>query len=327
MLPGQIAEAQLLSRDFKARPAFETQQGRELLRRLLQQLIAHSRDDFAQLIAPPTPSAASPRQFVPPAKYRERVTKPQRVGTVWIGIHPCNFDHGPDLKPFVLCEIVSPFNQFDHKPNVNDFLSLVWDILPAGWAKSDQTINMVAPSDSRWTAKGQLLGTFTTFFAPNADGSSVMVMNDAAGVTIAVTAHSGCQDGCPNSYAKKGVLPIGGELRTSSIKEEIERTEKTGAYTALPPPVEVAATFNSIPGGMAMETIDNHTVYTLKVLLSGPREQEITIAPGSEQTLTFPAGVYRVLGRASSPSIRPFLGQQDYQAGKSYRSTYEIHRP
>jgi hypothetical protein len=75
---------------------------------------------------------------------------------------------------------------------------------------------------------------------------------------------------------------------------------------------------------MARYEVKNSTAYDLRVILSGPTEQEIRVAPSSSRSVTFPAGLYKVLGRVASPNILPFYGQESFPDGTGCASEFYI---
>ncbi|HEV2200753.1 MAG TPA: OmpH family outer membrane protein [Bryobacteraceae bacterium] len=109
---------------------------------------------------------------------------------------------------------------------------------------------------------------------------------------------------------------------TTDISGQIDEVARSGRYTALPPGSPCQA--DGSLGGLARYEIKNGTVYDLRVILSGPAGQEVHVPPNSSQTVTFPAGTYRILGKVSSPSVFPFFGEQVFPAGAGCGSQFYI---
>jgi tetratricopeptide (TPR) repeat protein len=104
----------------------------------------------------------------------------------------------------------------------------------------------------------------------------------------------------------------------ASLRSEIDELEKSHRYLPLPPPQSARGASGGF--GDATRTIKNSTPYQVRVVFAGSVEREITLDPGTAQTLHLPPGQYRVLERASAPDVLPFLGSQTYNPGDTYTS-------
>jgi hypothetical protein len=105
------------------------------------------------------------------------------------------------------------------------------------------------------------------------------------------------------------------------IRSEIDAVARSGRYTPFPTAVQQPAL------GLGLDVlyvIENRTSYPLRVVFSGPADQEITVVPGAAQTITLPAGTYKVLGRVNAPNVLPFYVEQFYESGTKYTSQFFI---
>ena len=111
----------------------------------------------------------------------------------------------------------------------------------------------------------------------------------------------------------------------SSLSEEVEDAERSGRTAPLPTHSPCQSD-KLLAGGVARYEVKNSTAYALRVILSGPAEREIRMTPNSSQTVTFPAGSYRVLGKVASPGVLPFYGRETFMAGTGCASEFYIQR-
>jgi hypothetical protein len=105
------------------------------------------------------------------------------------------------------------------------------------------------------------------------------------------------------------------------IRSELDAVAQSGRYTALPAPARERAAGLGLG---VVQVIENRTSYSLRVAFSGPADRETTIDPGATQTVSLPAGTYRVLGRVDAPNVLPFYGQQKYDSGMKYTSQFFV---
>jgi len=68
-------------------------------------------------------------------------------------------------------------------------------------------------------------------------------------------------------------------------------------------------------GTDAAREIENGTLYQLRLIPSGPVGREAMIAAGQKQSITLPAGTYKVVGRVNAPDVLPFYGEI-YKSGE-----------
>jgi hypothetical protein len=102
---------------------------------------------------------------------------------------------------------------------------------------------------------------------------------------------------------------------------EIDKVIQSGKYSQLPRAQAVARLTDSGPSHLS---VLNQTVYTLTVTFYGPTERSVTVDAGQSLELDFAPGTYRVLGRANSPTVLPFVGSDEYSAGTKYESTFYV---
>ncbi len=77
-------------------------------------------------------------------------------------------------------------------------------------------------------------------------------------------------------------------------------------------------------GGETVTTITNRTSYLLSVYFSGPSPYVLQIAQGAARTLQLSPGQYQVGARVADPSVTPFYGVQNYNAGTRYSEDFYI---
>lgn len=107
---------------------------------------------------------------------------------------------------------------------------------------------------------------------------------------------------------------------TRGVSSEIDAVQQSGQYSRLPPAQAVGAKGSGKP----ILSIENRTAYALTILIAGPVERSVLVAPGAKETLSLPQGNYRVLGRVTAPNILPFFGTQQYSDGTSYQESFYI---
>ena len=108
----------------------------------------------------------------------------------------------------------------------------------------------------------------------------------------------------------------------TDIRREIDSIARSGQYSPLPEPQLGLA--KNRDATSATRIIRNDTAYALHVLMSGPVDRKIDLAPGGSASIALPAGSYRVAARADSGSVRPFYGVQVLEVGIEYTSQFYI---
>jgi len=105
--------------------------------------------------------------------------------------------------------------------------------------------------------------------------------------------------------ASRAALPA----TSGAISDEIEKI-KTGEHVPFPPiqPVE-RATGIALQNGLSALVVKNDTAYTLSILLSGPIEQRVDVAPGDSISIELLPGAYRVAARVNAPEVSPSYGE------------------
>ena len=73
-----------------------------------------------------------------------------------------------------------------------------------------------------------------------------------------------------------------------------------------------------------VHSIINATESTLSVYLSGPTNQFIELAPKTNETIRLLSGRYRVGARVKAPGVLPFYGEQIYDGGSEYQTSFYI---
>ena len=102
---------------------------------------------------------------------------------------------------------------------------------------------------------------------------------------------------------------------------EIDDVIHSGKYSQMPRAEVVSPSTGSGPSHMS---IVNQTVYALTVTFYGSTERSVNVTAGQSLEVDLAPGRYRVLCRASSLTVLPFVGNDDYEAGGSYASTFYV---
>ena len=125
----------------------------------------------------------------------------------------------------------------------------------------------------------------------------------------------------PMAPAKK-VLPVAKNKIPQPTRSEIDEVIQSGKYSKLPP-AEVVS--QSDGDGPAHLSVLNQTIYTLTVTFYSSIEQSVDINAGKSLELDLVPGAYRVLCRASNPTVWPFVSNNDqYSAGMGYKWTLYV---
>lgn len=107
------------------------------------------------------------------------------------------------------------------------------------------------------------------------------------------------------------------------VRSEVDQLARSRQYSAMPAPRRTTPD-QTLTEGMVQRSVENGTSYTLRILLSGPVNRELRLAPGQRQSLTLPAGAYRVAAHLTAPNVLPFYGEQTYESGAQYESKFYI---
>lgn len=225
----------------------------------------------------------------------------------------------------LLCTLFNSSDARQTQAFFDDFTQKLWELLPQDWLK-DLTLEKFLPNapthkDSKW------------FVAPKPGPSvSLGVGRPPTGwtyVMLGIHTTGGCNPCEGPFYESKSQPSVTGPQQTSGttadsvIRAQIDAVERSGRYARLPR--TVGETHDGVRSGMCSRTIENHTAYTLTVLLAGPSERQISIAAGSRQDLELPTGLYRIVGRVPDVNVLPFFGEERCDSGSRYVSRFEIH--
>lgn len=105
-------------------------------------------------------------------------------------------------------------------------------------------------------------------------------------------------------------------------QSEIDEVIASGKFSKLPP-AEVVR--QSDGDGPAHLSVLNQTIYTITATFYSSIEQSVEINAGQSMELDLVPGAYRVLCRASDPTVWPFISNDDkYVAGTGYKWTLLI---
>jgi len=123
----------------------------------------------------------------------------------------------------------------------------------------------------------------------------------------------------PPSRAKTATVPPVQEPPRSEIDDVIQ----SGKYSRMPRSDLVSPATGSGPSHLS---VINQTGYALTVTFYSSTERSVDITAGQSLEMDLMPGTYRVLGRANSPTVLPFVGNDNYAAGAQYKSTFYIIR-
>jgi hypothetical protein len=107
------------------------------------------------------------------------------------------------------------------------------------------------------------------------------------------------------------------------LAQEVDEAQRSGRTSPLPTDSPCRGD-GSLRATATRYEVRNSTEYDLRVILSGPVEQEVRISPNSSQTVTLPAGTYRILGKVASPNVLPFFGQRTFPGGAGCASQFYL---
>jgi hypothetical protein len=109
--------------------------------------------------------------------------------------------------------------------------------------------------------------------------------------------------------------------QNGSIQAEIEKIARSNNYSPLPRPT---VTLREPEGASDSPewVVENGTQDTLHVLMSGPSDQRIDLAPGGSTSVSLPPGTYRVAARIDRSNVLPFYGEQMLPSGVKYTSHF-----
>ena len=109
--------------------------------------------------------------------------------------------------------------------------------------------------------------------------------------------------------------------KAQPTRSEIDEVIQSGKYSALPPAEVVGQSDSSGPPQIY---ILNETGFTLSVTFYGSVERSVKIADGNSLDMELPPGDYRVLGRATIPTVIPFVGSDKYAEGTKYEQRFYV---
>jgi hypothetical protein len=127
----------------------------------------------------------------------------------------------------------------------------------------------------------------------------------------------------PPSGAASDIASTAGSPQANPIQSEIDAIARSNNYSPFP-----SATETRKAGQGANDSperiVENGTPYTLHVLMSGPTDRRIDLAPGGSTSITIPPGAYKVAARVDSSHVMPFYGEQTLNSGVVYTSRFYI---
>jgi hypothetical protein len=129
--------------------------------------------------------------------------------------------------------------------------------------------------------------------------------------------------GCEASAARPQTATPSAFRPPISLTQEIEAARKDGRTTPFPAGV-ACRTDASVASGQARYKIKNSSAYSLRVLLSGPTEQDVRIPANSSRSAGLPPGQYKILGKVDSPNVLPFFGEKAFPVGSECASEFFI---
>jgi hypothetical protein len=110
-------------------------------------------------------------------------------------------------------------------------------------------------------------------------------------------------------------------VHDASIQAEIDEAAGTNNYSPLPPLTESRRAAEQ-DKNRSQWVVENGTQYTLHVLMSGPSDQRIDVAPGNSKLIALPPGKYKVAAVLDRSGTLLFYGEQMLQSGLNYTSHF-----
>lgn len=108
-----------------------------------------------------------------------------------------------------------------------------------------------------------------------------------------------------------------------SIQAEIDEAAGTNNYSALPDLTESRGDPEQ-DKNLSAWAIENGTQYMLHVLISGPSDRRIDVAPADSTLITLPAGKYRVAAVLDQSGTLLFYGEQTLRPSLKYTSNFVV---
>jgi len=157
-------------------------------------------------------------------------------------------------------------------------------------------------------------------------GRRVMLFPDRSGKLIVFVgewwlAHDSVDSRVAPSLRRSRLhIEIPGISAYRATERETDSSERSGNYSPLPRAVKTGST----GVGPSSIRITNGTPYTLQLTYEGSATQSVRISAGDSETVSLPAGSYRVNGSVSAPNVLPFRGTEDYGAGDQMEVKFYI---
>jgi len=231
--------------------------------------------------------------------------------------------------PTLFCSVFSSTDRNKVALFVKDLCHRLPEFLPQNW-RLGSILESCEPQGSTGSIR-------ITFKDAKADGASIYLMYDGSHnigpsyVSLDIMSKSGCDDLCtdiPISELKKPLGEPTGQGTAqivpgeSGIRGEIDSIARSGKFVPLPEPQMVLG--NRANSATAIRILRNDTSYPLHVLMSGPVDRRVDLAPGGSASIELPPGSYRVAARVDAAAVQPFYGVQVLEAGIEYTSQFFI---
>lgn len=311
----EVAQAEALSRDWRPKEVLETPSLRALFNEQLQQLIASAETKAGFAWAQTTKRTTTPNRDIEAVwetevRFPGASSKPCDVTVVSQAAREAAETFAAKVgrrpngtSPWISCVVFSSEDSVRAAQFFTMLSQQLWDLVPEDWLR---------PPPLRGVQSFESV----SYSAPRSKGPDISllyrrgVLGLPSSITLMINPEHGCGD-CgwesKHSVAANARPPATDPLSKPSIQVEIEAVERDRRYVELPgsspcQPDPLA------PVGVTRYQVKNSTAYDLRVILAGPSEREIDVAPNSSQAATLPAGTYKILGKVSLPSVLPFLG-------------------
>jgi hypothetical protein len=107
-----------------------------------------------------------------------------------------------------------------------------------------------------------------------------------------------------------------------SVQAQIERIARSNNYS--PFPVPTVSLTDSAGAGSSRWVFENGTQDALRVLMSGPSEQRIELAPGRSTSFSLLPGTYRIAAVVQRSNVLMFYGEEALPSGVKYTSHFVL---
>jgi len=107
-----------------------------------------------------------------------------------------------------------------------------------------------------------------------------------------------------------------------SVQAQIERIARSNSYS--PFPVPTVSVTDSTADGVSRWVFENGTQDALRVLMSGPSEQRIELAPGRSTSFSLLPGTYRIAAVLQRRDVLTFYGEEALPSGVKYTSHFVL---